>query len=71
MSMTLCRIVLWMCDTVFQDDRFYAYMVDVVIIEPRIRSTSAMSYLRYRSKTIQDVNNGGVVLFNHIANARL
>ena len=42
-----------------------------VITEPRIRLTSAMCYLCYQSKTIQDVNNDGVVLFNHIANARL
>ena len=28
-------------------------------------------YLHYRSKTIQDVKNGGVELFNHIANARM
>ena len=27
-SMTLCRMVLWMCDTVFQDDGFHAYVAD-------------------------------------------
>ena len=28
MSMTLYRMVLWMCDTVFQDDWFHAYVPD-------------------------------------------
>ena len=59
-SVTLCRKVLRICDTVFS--RGFALTYPAVIIEPRIKSTSTTCWLRYRRKTIKYVNNGVVAL---------